>query len=335
MLSNPTKKIIVLLQVLLWSIVFLIFFVYGGMKWKSFSYSFVVSLINFSFYAILIYVNSLFLLPLFYQRNSKGRYLIIVTFFFILVCGLRLYVENLILFPLQGVFYNCKLPHISLVVVTSLIAFLFGILLNVAKNYLHLLRKQEEIKLQQLNSEMNLLKQQVQPHFLYNTLNNIYSLANAKSDNTKIAIAKLAQIMRYFNEEAPKDKVFLSKEIDYIENYISLEQLRMVHIVKTKISILNDEILIPPMLLMPFVENVFKHGIDKTKDNNEFEISLKKQDDKLVYIVVNKMCDELKSGSGIGLSNLQKRLTLLYGKNYMLHTKQKGNYFEALMEIPI
>lgn len=108
--------------------------------------------------------------------------------------------------PLHKRFYDLKSPHLSLVFLTTLIAFLFGTLLFITKNYIGLLKKQEELKAQQLSTELNLLKQQVQPHFLFNTLNNIYSLANARSENTKIAIAKLADIMRYFMEDAPRKR---------------------------------------------------------------------------------------------------------------------------------
>jgi LytS/YehU family sensor histidine kinase len=175
----------------------------------------------------------------------------------------------------------------------------------------------------------------VQPHFLFNTLNNIYSLANIKSDNTKVAIAKLAGIMRYFTEDAPKEKVPLQTEIDFINNYISLEQLRMLHPVKFNIHFSNENILLPAMLLMPFIENLFKHGIDKTKESNEAELQLSIANNRLHYTVKNKICPNMKNGSGFGLANLKKRLDLLYGNEYTMQAKKNGAYFEASMEIPL
>jgi sensor histidine kinase YesM len=335
MYYNTTKKLFIGLQIILWLIVFLIWLVYGGIKWRSYSYAFAVSLVSFSCYAILIYGNSFFLLPLFYKKEKRWKYFLILVLFFASVCLLRLFLEHRILFPIQGVFYNYGLPHISLVLTTNLIALLFGILLHVAKNYIGLLKVQEEMKTQQIATELNLLKQQVQPHFLFNTLNNIYSLANVKSDNTKVAIAKLAGIMRYFTEDAPKEKVPLQTEIDFINNYISLEQLRMLHPVKFVIHFSNEKILLPTMLLMPFIENLFKHGIDKTEENNEATVQLSIENNRLHYTVKNKLCTGMKNGSGFGLANLKKRLDLLYDNDYTMQAKENGAYFEASMEIPL
>jgi sensor histidine kinase YesM len=335
MYYSKTKNIFIGLQIILWLIVFLIWLVYGGIKWRSYSYAFAVSTVCFSCYAILIYGNSLFLLPLFYKKDKRWKYFLILILFFTSVCLLRLFLENKILFPIQGVFYNYGLPHISLVLTTNLIALLFGILLHVAKNYISLLKVQEEMKSQQLAIELNLLKQQVQPHFLFNTLNNIYSLANVKSDNTKVAIAKLAGIMRYFTEDAPKEKVPLQTEIDFINNYISLEQLRMLHPVKFSVNFCNQNVQLPTMLLMPFIENLFKHGIDKTEENNEATLNLSIENNRLHYTVKNKLYTGMKNKSGFGLANLKKRLDLLYGNDYKMQAKDNGIYFEASMEIPL
>lgn len=244
-------------------------------------------------------------------------------------------VENAVLLPIQHVFYNFGIPHISLVFITNAIALLFGILLHIAKNYISLLKRQEEMKTQQVAKELDLLKQQVQPHFLFNTLNNIYSLAHAKSDNTKIAIAKLADMMRYFTEDAPKEKVTLQTETNFINNYISLEQLRMVYPLQIKTEFATENIQLPSMLLMPFVENLFKHGVDKTRNDNEAILQLQVTGNRLRYTVKNTLAAADTNGSGIGLSNLKKRLDLLYGEDYILRVKPNGKYFEAYMDIPL
>jgi LytS/YehU family sensor histidine kinase len=239
------------------------------------------------------------------------------------------------LLPIQKVFYNYNPSHIFLAVITCLIAFLFSILLYVAKNYITLLKKQEEMKTRQVTAELNLLKQQVQPHFLFNTLNNIYSLAHVKSDHTTTAIEKLAGSMRYFMEDAPKEKVPLQTEINFITNYISLEQMRMLYPVKITGNFSEEKLELPPMLLMPFIENLFKHGVDKTKNDNEAMISLIAENGWLKYTVKNKLQPEIANGNGIGLTNLKKRLDLIYNDQYRLSTKNNHQYFEAVLEIPL
>jgi sensor histidine kinase YesM len=322
------------IQAIIWIICLLVYFTYGSIKWKSYEYAATVTLVSFGFYMVFIYGNSLWLMPKYFHKANIFLYVVYAMLFFIAVCLVRLFTEKLILFPIQKVFYNIGLPHIALVFITSLIAFLFGILLFIANNYIHLLKREELLKTEQVSNQLHLLKQQVQPHFLFNTLNNIYSLANAKSDNTKVAIAKLADMMRYFNEEAPKEKISLQKEIAFIQNYIALEQLRMLHPVQLNINFTKENIELPTMLLMPFVENLFKHGIDKTIKNNIATLTLIIENGKLKFTVINNIYEQKISG-GFGLSNLQKRLSLLYDNNYLLTTNTKGNSFEAYMEIPI
>ncbi len=322
------------LQILLWLICTLLYITYGSIKWRSLEYAVIVTLVNFSFYILLIYGNSLWLIPKYYNKTKRGSYILYAILFFCAMCTFRLFAEKLILLPMQKVFYNIGLPHISLVFITNLIAFLFSILLFIANNYVHLLKREEVLKTEQVRNQLHLLKQQVQPHFLFNTLNNIYSLANAKSDNTKLAIAKLADMMRYFTEDAPKEKIGLQKEITFIENYIALEQLRMLHPVKFNIQIAKENMQLPTMLLMPFVENVFKHGVDKTRNDNCATLQLTTENNKLQFFVSNSIA-ESNNNSGFGLSNLKKRLALLYGENHTLTTLRKDDTFEAFMEIPL
>jgi LytS/YehU family sensor histidine kinase len=147
-------------------------------------------------------------------------------------------------------------------------------------------------------------------------------------------IAKLSELMRFFIEEAPKEKINIGNEVAFMKNYIELEQIRMVHPVRinwqVEAAMLDKQL--PPMLLMPFVENVFKHGVDKLKRDNEVTILLQNKAHKLIYIVTNSLCDEVDSKIGSGLSNLKKRLDLLYAGDYLLETtKQNGCYIAKLM----
>ena len=171
-------------------------------------------------------------------------------------------------------------------------AFLFGALLRISLDHFELLRQMEERKSQQVSAELNLLKSQVQPHFLFNALNNIYYLSYTKSDHAPQSIARLSDIMRYFVEEAPKELVPLKAELDFIQDYIEVERIRLPHSLEIcweRNAHHNEQILIPPILFIPLVENVFKHGVDKTKENNKISISVEVESNALTFTVKNSI----------------------------------------------
>ncbi|GAB3518824.1 hypothetical protein GCM10027442_39650 [Emticicia fontis] len=219
---------------------------------------------------------------------------------------------------------------------TQFLAFLFGFLLRISIDYVDLLHTQEILKNKQLTTELNLLKAQVQPHFLFNTLNNIYSLSVSNSPRTPEMIAKLSDMMRYFVDEATKEKVLLETEIQFLENYIELEQIRMVNPLKLTFTnaITDKHFMVSPMLLIPFVENVFKHGVNKTMKDNEAEISLNLENSILYYIVKNKTFNQ-KAGTWRSLANLQKRLDLLYPAGFGFEAYCKEGYFYASLSFPV
>lgn len=222
--------------------------------------------------------------------------------------------------------------RIGQIVFTLLFTFAISTSIRVTRDYYKNEKQKEEIEKEKLASEISLLKSQVNPHFLFNTLNGIYSIANKESTKTADAIVKLSNLMRYMLYEADKELVNLTKEIDYIINYIDLQKLRLFDNVKIKLEIQGDfeKETIEPMLLIPFIENAFKHGID-----NEMEciidINLKCKQGKLEIKVANSIIDAGenvdKISSGIGLKNVKERLYLLYPNNHSLSITEKNNIF--------
>ena len=202
--------------------------------------------------------------------------------------------------------------------------------------HLNLLEVKKELQQKHAEAELDLLKAQVQPHFLFNTLNNIYSLAQSRSEKTAEMIAKLSELMRYFIEEAPKQLLPLSTELQFLRNYLDLEQIRMLHPVQVDWEL--DEKAgcetVPPMLLMPFIENVFKHGIDKLKNHNHVRIHLRGNKGQIVYCVSNLLLTENPRREGSGLKNLKKRLELLYGDRFDLRSEKQNGYYIATLTIP-
>jgi sensor histidine kinase YesM len=322
-----------LLQVLLWFVFYLLLLLYTSHKWNQ-PFGFYNSTIAIASYLLVVYGHALWLLPAYLYKNKRPQYFVFSLIFVGAVVVLRMWAEKLLLLPIHKQFYAFQWAHASFTTITLLVAFLFGALLRVLFNYLNLLKVKNELQSRQAEAELKLLKAQVQPHFLFNTLNNIYSLAQSRSERTPEMIAKLSELMRFFIEEAPKEKINIGNEVAFMKNYIELEQIRMVHPVRinwqVEAAMLDKQL--PPMLLMPFVENVFKHGVDKLKRDNEVTILLQNKAHKLIYIVTNSLCDEVDSKIGSGLSNLKKRLDLLYAGDYLLETaKQNGCYIAKLM----
>jgi LytS/YehU family sensor histidine kinase len=144
--------------------------------------------------------------------------------------------------------------------------------------------------------------------------------------------------MRYFVDESPKEKVNLVTEIKFLENYIALEEIRIRHGVKVTFEQQYEgSPVIPPMLLMTFVENIFKHGIDRSATGNAFTIALRQEGDYLTFTTCNGLPAETPpvSHAGFGLINLEKRLILLYGNRFELRTTQTGNSYQAFLKIPL
>jgi LytS/YehU family sensor histidine kinase len=216
--------------------------------------------------------------------------------------------------------------------------YMLSFVFRIALAYFGLKRQAQQMLEQKSVAELNLLKSQVQPHFLFNTLNNIYYEAFREAPRTALLIGRLSDIMRYFVDESPKEKVTLSTEVKFLENYIALEEIRIRHGVKVSFEQQYDgNPVIPPMLLMTFVENIFKHGIDRSAAGNSFTISLRQDGDWLVFTTVNSLPAETPPSAqpGFGLKNLEKRLILLYGNRFELRTACTGSIFEAFLKIPL
>ena len=196
----------------------------------------------------------------------------------------------------------------------------------------------EEILLQKSQAELNLLKSQVQPHFLFNALNSIYYRVYKVDPSSAGLIERLSDIMRYFVDESPKEVVPVSTEVAFIENYMALERIRIRHGATINFEkAYNPELRIPPMLLMTFVENIFKHGIDKARKQNQVTISLVQQNDFLLFKTSNCKIDSAVENEpgGFGIINLTKRLSMLYGNKFELTIDNKGELFLAFLKIPL
>ncbi|MEM6843234.1 MAG: histidine kinase [Bacteroidota bacterium] len=198
-------------------------------------------------------------------------------------------------------------------------------------------QQKNRMEKEKMASELALLKSQINPHSLFNNLNSIYSLAVRKSEDAPKAVVKLSEMMRYILYDSSAEKISLDQEIDHLHNYLDLQRLRIHREANVTIDTVGEWSgkMIAPMLLEPFVENAFKHG-NVHQAGTEINISLKVEGNQLWFTVRNTVNQEVQQKdpySGIGLTNIRKRLDLLYPKKYQLEVSHDSDYYQVRLAI--
>ena len=326
------------LQWLVWIAVFLIIF-FSILPVDGFAHAVIFTPISISFYLTVIYGNIAFLFPRFWEKGYKVAYVILVIIFLVGAGLLRGYlIVHLYnhFYPRDGEKFDFK--SMLNFIIAGFLTYLLSFVFRIAIAYFSLKQQSEKILVEKSQAELNLLKSQVQPHFLFNTLNNIYYEAYREAPRTAQLIERLSDIMRYFVDESPKEEVSLATEIQFLENYIALEKIRIRHGIDLEFTHdCTKEVRIPPMLLMTFVENIFKHGINKASSENKVELSLVQQDGYLMFQTKNRIFEQPGAAEqrGFGIKNLKKRLELLYGENFELNIIEKDNFFTAFLKVPL
>ncbi|WP_164974316.1 sensor histidine kinase [Filimonas effusa] len=221
---------------------------------------------------------------------------------------------------------------------SALLILLASGFIKIALEWFKAEKRREELEKEKLNAELGFLKSQVNPHFLFNSLNSIYALARRKADETQEAILQLSQMMRYMIYESNTNTVALEKELDYLQNYIDLKKLRLPATVNINYTIEGSPSghAIEPMLLIPFVENAFKHGISYSQ-NCYVEIKITVMQQKLILAVSNKIFHQHHAEvGGIGLENVKKRLALLYPQPmHSLYITEENNIYSVSLTIQL
>jgi len=279
---------------------------------------------------IVFYFNSYIAIPLLYFR--KRYFLLTISF---AACAVSFFLLNYLLIPAGPrdlVTDVYTLPGNSFNLFMFIIVYVFSFALCIYRQWL-------DTNEQMLNTEISFLKAQINPHFLFNTLNSIYSLALAKSDSAPDAIVKLSGMMRYSVSEANQSLVPVAKEIEYISNYIELQRLRLAENVKITCEIAGDASgkEVAPLLLIPFVENAFKHGVNAA-ENSDIRIKIEIVGNDLSLSVFNNkvfMRKDLERGTGLGVRTTQKRLKLLYPGAHTLDVIDNDREYAVLLKVSI
>lgn len=277
----------------------------------------------------LVYSNLSFLVP---RLLQTGKYL---WYFLALVCliTVTIFIHELVFGYLVPTFLT-EYYIVSFVDTLSLIR-IFTIylivtsLLKFSKSWFRI----QQLEKERMNLELKSLKSQLNPHFLFNGLNNIYALSLQKSDKTSEAILKLSNLLRYTLYEINKEEVSLEQELDNLEYYISLQKLRLKtpSFIHFDISGNTQKVNIAPMILLPILENVFKHG-DLSKEVN-IELTV---EEYISFFCENYIGDKdhpTDSFGGIGLENIKRRLDLLY-PDHQLAIKKENEKFCVSLKIP-
>lgn len=203
-----------------------------------------------------------------------------------------------------------------------------------------IIRKENEEKEKlQKEMELNYLKEQVNPHFLFNALNSIYSLSRQQSPETTDVVMQLSELMRYQLESSKKDSVLLKEELEFIENYLLLEEKRLGDRCTIELGISGDvsDLSISPMLLIPFVENAIKHGAQSTNKSSKIDISASIKNNTLYFSVVNSKPTTASESErkGLGLENVKRRLRLLYPNVHSLEIEDQENEYQVQLSIDL
>ena len=299
-------------------------------------------LVIFGIYSVinigLFYVNFLYLIPKFLDKK-KYKFYTIALFVTIVVFSLGKYGIALIYKSFLLVHDNGKHVLFSSYIISAALTSVFFLFLSTALKFgvdwFLNERIQRDLENQRLSAELAFLKSQINPHFLFNSLNSIYSLAYQKSDTTPEAILKLSEIMRYMLYESNDNKVDLEKELQYLQNYIDLQKIRFGNkaFVDFKITgeVGNQQIV--PLLLIAFIENAFKHGV---ANDPSMPICLRiNLDGKHLHFYMENKKHALNKDNegGIGLNNVKRRLDLLYPGKYTLTIQDEPNIYTCELSL--
>lgn len=296
-------------------------------------------IINISFYAIMAYVNIYVLIPQYFQDKRYPAYFLILILFVIIITpiySLLLYlialndpIERFELLKLKNYYYFFNFFIIGASTVFVII-----------KDWIFQKREKRELENRNIQSELNFLKSQINPHFLFNTLNSLYALTLKKSEKAPNIVIKLSEMMRYMLYDCNEKFVPLEKEIVYLNNYIELEKLRQpetIHI-DFRVEGETDDLKVAPLIFISFLENAFKHGISSRIDYGFVNISFIIHDKILEFKIENSKADQgtnkvANAVGGIGQINTKKRLEMIYPDQHNLKILDSTELYSVYLTI--
>jgi sensor histidine kinase YesM len=357
------KTVRIILHILVWAVI-LGLPVYAARKYRMGS-DFLLNYYTFAaLNAFIFYLNYLVLVPALFFRKKRYKYfisaLVLVIFFYFISDFASSQINNRISInypeqinrqederraprrpPLRpGIFIAIPYARFIGYASSSLFMVFLSLGLRLLEHQSKIEKIEEEAEKSKLNAELAFLKNQISPHFFFNTLNNIYSLIDRNAEDSKSAIIKLARLMRYVLNETGQDYKHLSEEIEFMANYIDLMKLRIGE--KTRLNVKFPEqynnIMIPHLLFVSLIENAFKYGVS-VQEESDIDIFLECGESFILFRCVNSLPDSLigadLASTGIGLDNLKKRLKLLYPGRHEFNINKTKSTFEVNLMIQL
>jgi sensor histidine kinase YesM len=289
-------------------------------------------LINIAFYALIYYFNSEYLIPNYLASNRVWLYLGLLIATAILVTPIKVFIlffkyknypaDQAILISNQASFYLLSFMTAGI-----------STIVKITSDWVKQTRTHRELETRTMQTELNFLKSQINPHFLFNTLNSLYALTLKKSDEAPEVVIKLSEMMRYMLYECNEPRVPLSKEVTYIRNYLDLERLRHKNLnVAFDVEGIVGDLQVAPLIFIAFIENAFKHGASNHISAGFVHIHLYIEKDELNLYVENSKPEKQpaqahKRSGGIGLVNVRRRLDILYSDSHHLDIFDKPNTY--------
>ncbi|WP_299398827.1 histidine kinase [uncultured Gelidibacter sp.] len=347
--SSHLYKISFWHHIIFWSVYFLFNTFRWGSYFDDYVYSLKTNLLGFPIHITLCYFNIYFLMPVFlFKKKYISFVILILSAIFLMVLAKF----NLTYFLISNEVWpegpnpinNLTLNYVIDMMIGELYVITFVTAIKVTLDFLKEHKRVADLEKAQLETELLFLKSQISPHFFFNTLNNIHSLALEKSNKTPKIILRLSELMRYLLYETKHERQSLQNEILCIQNYLDLEKIRHDELLRVNMSISGDiqDKSIAPILLLTFVENAFKHGVSKNIGFVKVDIEINVEGDFLYFTVTNPLPSEntlphkFDQSSGIGLENVKKRLSLGYDKNdYELTIKNDEHLFTIHLKIKV
>lgn len=347
--SNRLYKLSFWHHIIFWAVYFLFNTFRWGSYFNDYLYSLKTNLLGFPIHIALCYFNLYFLMPKFLFKRKFVPYVILILsaiFFMVLLkFNLTYFLISKEVWPEgPGPIHSLTLNYIIDMMIGELYVITFVAAIKVTFDFLKEQKRVADLEKTQLETELMFLKTQVSPHFFFNTLNNIHALALEKSEKTSKIILRLSELMRYLLYETKSKRQTLENEILCIQNYLDLEKIRHDDLLEIRMSISGDiqDKEIAPILLLTFVENAFKHGVNKNIGTVKIDIDFSIEDDFLYFTISNPLPatigveNPFDYSSGIGLENVKKRLTLGYDQNdYKLTINNDHNKFTVKLKIKV
>jgi two-component system, LytTR family, sensor kinase len=295
-------------------------------------------LINLAFYMLVVYINLGYLIPRFLSQKNFMTYVLLLLAMvavFTPIKVLLLYITYDEVDPREFLIMNQQYIFIFLFLIAS-----GSTVIKIISDWQRHQRDRKDLETQRMQSEIKFLKSQINPHFLFNTLNSLYALTLKKSDKAPEIVIKLSEMMRYMLYECNERRVPLQKEVNYIENYLAMEALRQSGQADIQFKVegqVSDQ-TIAPLIFIPFLENSFKHGLNHQLGDGYVHVIMKVLGNKLLLRILNSKPAQApqpfdKQSGGIGLVNVQRRLNLLYPNQYKLDIEDSDK--EHIVELSL